>query len=185
MKGMAKKLSKKTIEKKISRKKIAESKEPLEEKIENSGEEINNQKFLEFLSVSTDPIETFASKKPRNAKPIEQDREILSVNIQENNQDKEKKEKTDYFARAPSDYNLVSPREEKKQTLSIKTFEPQKVNIQEMGREMQNPLRDVFIPESGINRQTFSKREGIEKDYTPERVDFTEVGREKRYKLMK
>jgi len=181
---MVKKSSKKIIEKKISPKEIIESKEPLEEKIENSEEGINNQKFLEFLSISTESIETLASKKPRNIKQIEEDQEVLSMNIQEKD-GKEKKEKTDYFARTTKDYDLISPREEKRQDISVKAFQPQRVDFNETGRDIRTPLRETFIPSNDFNRQNFSKRDEHEKGYTLERVDFNEVGREKRYKLMK
>jgi hypothetical protein len=182
---MAKKSLKKVTEKKFGPLEITESKGPINIKIIESEDKADNQKFLEFLSVSTKPIETLASKKPRNARPIEEDEEILSVNTREENKDEKKKE-TDYFAKTSRDYNLVSPREEKKQDISMRSFQPQRVNISEMGREMRTPLRETFIPQNEMNRLASPGRgDREEKKYDVERVDFTEVGREKRYKLMK
>jgi hypothetical protein len=180
-----KKSLKKITEKKFGPAEVTESEEPLEKIVDSLGENIENKKFIEFLGVSTEPIETLASKKPRNTKSIEQDEEVLSFTPK---QEEKKKEngKEDYFARITKDYDLVSPREEKRQDISTKSFQPQRVNIQEMGREMRTPLRETFVPNDGMNRLASPGRSNDgEKNYEIERVDFNDVGREKRYKLMK
>ncbi|MFH1365388.1 MAG: hypothetical protein ABIH28_02280 [archaeon] len=153
-----------------------------EEKLEDFEEKTDSSRFFEFLNPSTEPIETLANKKPRSAKSIEQDEDILSFAPKE---DDKKREEKDYFTKSLREYDLSSPREEKKQDISTKPFQPNRVDFREVGREIRMQPREVFTPSNEMIRMSSSRKSVEERDYNIERVDFTEVGREKRYKLMK
>jgi hypothetical protein len=161
------------------------NKKGVEKKSENLEGEINDLKFLEFLTPSINSTENLASRKSRSVKPIERNEEVLSF-IPKEEEKKEKKE-IDYSLQINSkDYKPFSPREEKKQNILTKSFQPQRVDFNETGRDTRMQLREVFFQENEMNRLASSRRGSEEeRKYNVDRVDLTEIGREKRYKLMK
>jgi hypothetical protein len=157
--------------------------EPLEEEITKVGKKINNEKFIEFLTPSLESVETLASKKSRAIKSIEQDEEILLSETQ----DKKKEEnKENYVSRAsPKEYNLLPPIRERNPEVQAISLQPQRVNFQEVGRTIRTPQMEFFAQDNEMMRIASRGKNEEEKNYSIERVDFTEIGREKRYKLMK
>jgi len=101
---------------KLSSKKVVAPEKTLEEKAEDSEEEISNQKFREFLAPTTEVRETIASKKPRGTKSIEQDEEVLSF---ASKQKETKQEGTNYVSRG-EDYNLVKINKENTRNALLK-----------------------------------------------------------------
>jgi hypothetical protein len=156
----------------------------VEKKSETLEEEINNLKFLEFLTPSIEPSENFQNRKSRNIKTLEQNPEVFSFSTKEKS--KEEKKAGNYFLQKESkDYEPFSSREEKKQGELIKLFQPTRVDFREVGRDTKMQPRNFFSPNENFIRASSPRKREEERKYNVERVDFTEIGREKRYKLMK
>lgn len=153
----------------------------VEKKSETIGGEINNLKFLEFLTPSINSTEILTSRKPRSVKSIEQNEEVLLFIPRE-----EGKKENGYSLQIDSkNYKQFFSREEKKQEESIKLFQPTRVDFREVGRDTKIQPRNFFSQNEDFIRASSSRRSEEEKKYNIDRVDFTEIGREKRYKLMK
>jgi len=162
-------------------------KKEVEKKSDSIEEEINNLKFVEFLTPSTESIGSLASRKPKPVKRIENDEDVLFFAPKEETSSNfgKSKEKKEYFANSLREYDLISPREEKKQDISSISVIPKRVDFMEVGRDVRMQPREIFIPRKETFGMDSSNERREEKKYNIERVDFTEIGREKRYKLMK
>ena len=169
-----KKEKKKVTEKKFDSVEIIEPKESINEKITEFEDKIDNQKFLEFLSVSTESIETLASKKPRNAKPIEQDQDVLSVNLQEEDK-KEKKEIEYIFSSRGPDYNLTKANKENIGPPLIKAASLEMVE-RNIGT-FDSPQRGQLISNTELSKTTGGRGNYI----IPEEI----IGKEIKYKSRK
>ncbi len=77
------KSSEKSKPEKVKEKQEESKEEILEEKVLSFEEGINNQKFVEFLSPSTESVENITSRKPGMARSIERDELVLSSSFSE------------------------------------------------------------------------------------------------------
>lgn len=143
-------------------------KEILEKRVLEEEELSKDIKFRDFIAPSIDSLEILPKNKSNSFKIMEKEENEF--------------EKKDFTSSAPKDYNFFSSREERKQEIFSKPLEPTRVNFVDIGRDFRIFQRE-FLEREPL---PFSSEEiGKTKDYVLERVDFTEVGREKRYKLMK
>lgn len=151
----------------------------------NGKNEVPIQKFIEFLAPSVESVETPAGRKPaRIAKPIEQDEEIL--NFAQKPDEKKNEDTKGYIIRESSkDYESFPARREEREANPGLAFKPQRVDFHEVGRTIRAPQREFFVQDNEMIRIASQGRNEEEKNYSFERVDLNEVGKEKRYKLMK
>jgi hypothetical protein len=149
-------------------KKKKKEKEILEKRVLDEEDVNSDINFREFIAPSIGSLESLPKNKSNSFRIMEKE--------------ESKFEKQDFTPSDSKEYNFFSPREEKKQEIFSKPAEPKRVNFVDMGRDFRIFQREFLEKET----LPFSSEEiGKSKDYFLERVDFTEVGREKRYKLMK
>ncbi len=149
-------------------KKKKKEKEILEKKVLDEEEVNRDIKFRDFIVPSIDSLESLPKNKSNPLRIIEKEKNEF--------------EKQDFTSSASKEYNFFSQREEKKQEIFSKPIEPTRVSFVDIGRDFRI-FQKEFLEKEAL---PFSSEEiGKRKDYVLERVDFTEVGREKRYKLMK
>lgn len=134
------------------------------EKIENSGEEINPKKFMEFLSISTEPMDTLASKKPNNAKSLEQNEEVLSfIQNQEKDKKNEKEESGYAFSSRGEDYNLAETESQEQRTL----FKDSLLKAEALERMNMEASKKVLRGEgTGLNPGVPAMPDRPERNYT-------------------